>query len=200
MLGKSLRVKRIVRELHSEAVFFTADHFMFGSIMTAPRRFSDVLSDPMVSWITIIEAELTRTNEPQAVVATFPEMLLAKEHIMAVAITGEPLYDDERRLLRYSHRNPERLYNSVPPYDIEGAGHLGKAAELHTIFSTEAREFLPFTEASIVLTSNPDVHLRAEVILVNRRAICSLSRSKEVSEEGKTEDQPSQGAPSAEKE
>jgi len=36
-----------MRESISEAVFVTADHFIFGKIMTAPRRFSDVLNDPM---------------------------------------------------------------------------------------------------------------------------------------------------------
>ena len=189
-----------MRESVSEAVFLTADHFIFGKVMTAPRRFSDVLNDPMASCILLLEVELARPNEPREIVATFPEMLLAKAHILAAIITQEPLYDKPRHLLAYTRRNPERLYVSIPPYEIEGVGYLEKGGQLHAIFSVEAREFLPLTKASIVCTSNPDVQLRADVIMVNRRAICGLSRSEEVSAEGQTQDQPSQGASSAEKE
>lgn len=189
-----------MREAVSEAVFLTADHFIFGKIMTAPRRFSDVVNDPMASWIVLLEVELARANEPQKIVATFPEMLLAKAHVLAAIITQEPLYDKPRHLLRYTHRHPERLYVCIPPYQIEGVGYLEKGGQLQAILSTEAREFLPLTDGSITLTSNPDVQLRADVIMVNRRAICGLSRSEEVSAEGQTQDQPSQEPPSAKEE
>ncbi len=189
-----------MRESASEAVFLTADHFIFGKIRTAPRRFSDVLNDPMASWILLLEVELARANEPREIVVTFPEMVLSKAHILAAIITQEPLYDKPRHLLRYTHRYPERLHVCIPPYQIEGVGYLDKGGQLQAIFSVEARGFLPLTEASIVLTSDPDIQLRADVTMVNRRAICGLSRSEEVSAEGETQDQPSQGAPSAEKE
>lgn len=189
-----------MRELYSEAIFVTSDHVISGKIRTASKRFSDVLNDPMVSWITILEVELTRTNEPREIVATLSEMLLAKAHILAVIVTQEPLYDKQRHLHTYTHRRPERLYISIPPYEIEGVGHLEKGGELHAILSVEARQFLPLTEATLVSTSNQDIQLRADVIMVNRRAICGLGRSEEVSPEGETQDQPSEGAPSAEKE
>jgi|GEM_PF-2930305 len=189
-----------MREAVSEAVFVTADHFIFGKMITAPRRFSDVLNDPMVSWVLLLEVELARPDEPEKIVATFPEMLLAKTHILIAIITKEPLYDTQRHLYTYTHKNPEPLYICLPPYEIEGVGYLEKRGELHAIFSVEAREFLPLTEATIVHTSNPDIQLSADVILVNRRAICGLSRPEEVPGEGETQDQPSQEAPSAEKE
>ncbi|MCJ7668537.1 MAG: hypothetical protein MUP04_09730 [Anaerolineae bacterium] len=188
-----------MREGVSEAVFVTADHFIFGKISTAPKRFSDVLNDPMVSWIVLLEAELARPNEPRKIVATFPEMLLAKAHILMAIITQEPLDDTQGHLHKYAHRKPEHIYVCIPPYEVEGVGYLEKGAELHTILSTEAREFIPLAEAIIVHTVNPEVRLRAEVMLVNRRAICGLSRSEEVSEEGEPQEQPCEGAPSEEK-
>lgn len=166
--------------------------------MTAPRRFSDILNDPMVSWVLLLQAELARPNEPRKIVATFPEMLLAKAHILIAIITQEPLDDTQRHLYKYTHRKPERMYICIPPYEVEGVGYLEKGAELHSILSTEAREFIPLTEALIVHTVNPEVRLRAEVMVVNQRAICGLSRSEEVSEEGEPEEQPSEAAPSGE--
>ncbi len=189
-----------MRELLSEAVFVTVDHFIFGKITTAPRRFSDVLNDPMASSVLLLEVELARPNEPRQIVASFPEMLLAKGHILAAIITEEPLDDTQRQLYTYRHRNPERLYVCLPPYEVEGVGYLEKGGQLQTILSTEAREFLPLTEAIIVLASSPDVRLRADVILVNRRAICGLARAEEVPDEGETQEQPPQGEPSAGKE
>ncbi len=189
-----------MKESYSEAVLLTADHFISGKIVTAPRRFSDVLNDPMASWILLSQVELAQVNEPREIVATFPEMLLAKAHILVAIVTQEPLDDAQRHLYTYRHRQPERLYVCIPPYEIEGVGYLEKGAQLHTIFAVEAREFLPLTEGIIVLTSNPDVRLRADVILVNRRAICGLGRSQEVSEEGEAQEGPSEGMPSAEKE
>lgn len=186
-----------MKESVSEAVFLTADHFISGKIMYSPRRFSDALNDPTVSWIRLLGVELARTNEPREIVATFPEMLLAKAHILVAIITQEPPYVSQRRLLAYTHRNPERLHVCIPPYEIEGVGYLEKAGELRAIFSVEARAFLPLTTASIVLASNPDIQLRADVIMVNRQAICGLSRSEGVSAEGETQDQPPRGAPSA---
>jgi len=189
----------IRRESLSEAIFVTADHFIFGKIITAPRCFSDVLNDPMVSYILLLEAELTRLKEPRKIVATFPEMLLAKTHILMAIVTQEPLDDTQRQLHRYTRRKPGRISVCIPPYEVEGVGYLEKGAALHAILSAEAREFLPLTEAIITLTSDPDVRLRAEVMLVNRRAICGLSRCEEVSVAAGTQDQPSRGAPSAEK-
>lgn len=175
-----------MREPISEAVFVTADHFIFGKVMTAPRRFSDVLNDPMKSWILLLEAELARPNEPQKIVATFPEMVLAKAYILMAIITQEPLEDDRRRLYTYAHRKPQPLYISVPPYEIEGVGYLDRVGELYTILSVEAREFVPLTEATVVMTPNPDVRLRADVVLLNRRAICGVASSEEVALEGET--------------
>ena len=77
----------MMSEPYSQAVFLTADSIISGKTMTAARRFSDVLNDPMVSWIEVFEAQLVLTNEPGEIVATFPEMLLAKAQILAAIIT-----------------------------------------------------------------------------------------------------------------
>jgi len=115
-------------------------------------------------------------------------MVLAKAHILMAIITQEPLEDDRRRLYTYAHRKPQPLYICVPPYEIEGVGYLQRAGELHAILSVEAREFVPLTEATIVMTPNPDVRLRADVVLVNRRAICGVGSSEGVAEEGETQE------------
>jgi len=168
-----------MRQITCEAVFLTADHFISGKIVIPPRRFSDALNDPTFTWVTILDAELARANEPSDMVATSPEMLLAKAHILAAIITQEPSLASHGSPSDYTPRNPERLSVSIPPYEIEGVGYLVKAGELRPIFSVEPRQFLPLTEARIVLSSNPDIQLRADVVMVNRPAICGLSRSEE---------------------
>lgn len=189
-----------MKEVTCEAVFLTSDHFISGKIVIPPRRFSDALNDPTFSWVTVFDAELVRASQPSEILATSPEMLLAKAHVLAAIIRQEPPYVNHGSPSDYTHRNPERLSVSIPPYEVEGVGYLVKAGELRPIFSVEPREFLPLTKASIVLSSNPDIHLRADVVMVNRQAICGLSRSGEAPAQGETQDKPSHGAPSMGKE
>jgi len=153
-----------------EAQFFTLNHVIRGFVDNAGDRLSDILNRKNETALFITRAQLfcmMSAGKPPPV--SIPDLRLEKDFLMAAL----PMEGDltHRSLFRKTSGQSYEVTVLLPNYEIRGKVFMSERLDLRRGFVARAEDFIPLTSATFTYSPAPQITVRANTIIFNKRHV-----------------------------
>ncbi len=156
-----------------QIVVFTACHSISGEIFLN-KRLSDFLNDKRETTVTIRNASVARLQDPARVLHKGYLSILPKTSIVMAFEPPQPTIPRPKGFF-VPQKDKFDVFATTDNLEILGIVQSTSPLDLKNILATLAHSFLPFTQATVTLTQNPQIALRQKAVLVNIEHIRFIS-------------------------
>jgi hypothetical protein len=154
-------------------IVLTQQHSYSGGVFLHDQRLSDFLNDRREKNILMRTVKVERLDDPGIILEQMPHLLVRKS---AIVLAFElPLSAPQRPrwfLMATKDRYPVHLVLSG--MEVHGQVHVPRELDLLHLLVDTGESFLPITQVTVTIPSNPKLQLNLEAVMVNPLHILSI--------------------------
>jgi hypothetical protein len=155
----------------ARVAFFTEHACLVAGLAVGERRVLDLLNQPTVSTLSLIDPVLARPEALDEPLGAFASGRLRKQDVLCAAVLEEPERPVDRRFAAYVAKAPVRVLLLLRSLMVVGTVHITGRGDPLDLLVAWPEPFLPLTEAGLLLDGSviPDGQPPEPLtILINR--------------------------------
>ncbi len=154
------------------ADFFVHSYRMSGHLNVRQKKLADQLNDRTSDFLSLENVYISSIERPADIVVSYPSSILRKSNIIAVVVARqEDGLSREQAYGSYLGVYLHDVFITVPFFEIQGGLRLSGRADLRTVLTTGASEFISILDGQMRSSVHPDIVFDGGIILVNRERI-----------------------------
>lgn len=153
-----------------KVVIFTQHYSISGGLFLHEQRFSDFLNDKRDSSIFMRNTSLARLGEPGKILETTPSSIIPKAGIVLAFEPPQKATQPLRSYIKYPKQKYD-VYLAMDGIQVYGKLNQPGPMDLRHAFASLADSFLPITQATVTINSNPTLIIQRETVLLNVQRI-----------------------------
>jgi hypothetical protein len=155
----------------TEVFVATTAHLLFGKLQTSGSRVQEILNDVNSDFLRLRDATVFRGAAVPLRAA--PLLLLAKEQIVFVALSGSKYEAPDKRRYAFADKKHCTCFVIAADYEIEGTLGLKGSVDPIVALNSELADFFPIAEPKIGNIGDQQ-SVPAAVALVNKSMISAI--------------------------
>jgi hypothetical protein len=155
----------------TEVFVATAAHLLFGKLQTSGSRVQEILNDANSNFLRLRDATVFRGAA--LALRAAPLLVLAKEQIVFVALSGSKYEAPDKRRYAFADKKHSTCFVIAAGYEIEGTVSLKGSLDPIAALNSEFGDFFPIAEPTIGNIGDRQ-SVPAEVALVNKSMISAI--------------------------
>ena len=154
----------------------TTSYRIAGTVKVSNSGLSGLLTDPTSQFMTIMDASLGRIHDPDFLVQRLPDIRLVKDQIHSASVKRRQ-DSGPKGITRpgYEKVNVFNIAITDSTYEYEGILEWPGRFDFTALMSGGSWEYLPIFEGSVRSIIYPELHIRSDAMLVNRRHIATFT-------------------------
>ena len=154
----------------------TASYRLAGTVKVSNSGLNGLLTDPTSEFMTIMDASLARIRDPDFLVQKLTEIRLVKAQIHSASVKRRQDIGP-RGITRpgYEHVNVFDIAITDAIYEYEGILEWPGRFDFTALMSGGTWEYLPIFEGSVRSIVYPDLLIRSDAMLINRKHIATFT-------------------------
>lgn len=153
-----------------QIVIFTHHHSLTGGIFLHEQRISDFMNDRRDTNIVLRSASVARLENPAHVLQKTLFSVIPKEGIVIAFEPPQKVNPTRRGYMKFPKQKYE-VYMILDGMEVRGFIHVQGSLDLLHVQTDTAHSFLPVTDATVSIETNPGFLLKREAIIINTRRI-----------------------------
>lgn len=156
----------------------TASYRIAGTAKVSNTGLNGLLSDPTSQFMTIMDASLGRIHDPDFLVQRLSDIRLVKDQVHSASVKRRQDIGP-KGIVRagYEHYNFFNIAITDSTYEYEGILEWPGRFDFTALMSGGTWEYLPIFEATVRSIFYPDLVVKCEAMLINRRHIATFTHS-----------------------
>jgi hypothetical protein len=156
----------------------TASYRIAGTVKVSNTGLSGLLIDSTSQFMTIMDASLGRINDPDFLVQKLKEIRLVKDQIHCASVRRrQDIGPKGITRAGYEHVNVFNIAITDSIYEYEGILEWPGRFDFTALMSGGTWEYLPIFEAIVRSIVYPELEIRSDAVLVNRKQIATFTHS-----------------------
>lgn len=139
----------------ARVAFFTEHACLVAGLAVGQRRVLDLLNQPTVSTLSLIDPILARPEALDEPLGAFASGRLRKQDVLCAAVLAEPERPVDRRFATYVAKAPVRILLLLRALIVVGTVHVAGRGDPLDLLVAWPEPFLPVTEAGLLLDGSP---------------------------------------------
>ncbi len=156
----------------------TASYRIAGSVKVSNSGLSGLLSDQTSSYMTIMDASLGRIHDPDFLVQKLSDIRLVKDQIHSASVKRRQDIGP-KGITRpgYEHVNIFNIAITDSAYEYEGCLEWPGRFDFTALMSGGTWEYLPIFDGIVRSIVYPELEIKSEAMLVNRKHIATFTHA-----------------------
>jgi hypothetical protein len=154
----------------------TASYRIAGTVKVSNSGLNGLLTDPTSEFMTIMDASMARIHDPDFLVQKLDEIRLVKVQIHSASVKRRQDIGP-KGITRpgYEHVNTFNIAITDSTYEYEGILEWPGRFDFTALMSGGTWEYLPIFEGMVRSIVYPELEIRSDAMLVNRKQIATYT-------------------------
>jgi len=162
----------------------TSSYRIAGTVKVSNSGLSGLMTDQTSQFMTIMDASLGRIHDPDFLVQRLPDIRLVKDQIHSASVKRRQDIGP-RGIIRagYEHVNVFHIAITDSTFEYEGCLEWPGRFDFKALMSGGTWEYLPIFEGTVRSIIYPEMEIKSEAMLVNRKHIATFTHALKKADE-----------------
>lgn len=178
-MAEGALTKRII-QIH----VLTSSYRIAGTVKVSNSGLSGLLTDQTSEFMTIMDASLARIHDPDFLVQKLSDIRLVKEQIHSASLKRrQDIGPKGITRAGYEHLNSFNIAITDSTYEYEGCLEWPGRFDFKALMTGGTWAYLPIFDGIVRSIVYPDLEIRSEAMLVNRKHIATFTHALKKADE-----------------
>jgi hypothetical protein len=161
-----------------QVVIFTSRHVISGDLALKDKRLSDHINERIETIINLSKVTVARLENPSRVVQMLEMAVVPKPAIVMIFEPPQKAVPPSNRFFSYIKKEKCEIFLIMDGMEVCGIFHTQSKLDFQRLLVNSPDAFLPITQATVRLETNPDLTIRQEAILINTQRVRFIGKSE----------------------